>query len=59
MDLNDEKHIMKTALEFFAKICDTRDHPQLSRKCKEMASDITCETTTKCTHNDQINRLLE
>jgi hypothetical protein len=51
MDLNDEKHIMKTALEFFAKICDTRNHQQLSRKCKEMASDLTCDPKTECIHN--------
>lgn len=51
MEYNDENHITKTALEFYANICKSRDHPRLERKCLEMAGNITCDPKTKCTHN--------
>jgi hypothetical protein len=51
MDLEDRNHITKTALEFYANICDNNGHPQLSRKCREMACDLRCKPTTKCNHN--------
>lgn len=48
---SDENHIVKTALEFYANVCNVNDHPKLFRKCKEMAGKITCDPKTKCTHN--------
>ena len=49
--IEDENHILKSALEFYANVCSKNDHPQLSRKCKEMAGKIDCDPKTKCTHN--------
>ena len=51
MEEKDENHIMKTALEFYSRICNQNGHPKLSAKTMEMADKIKCAPDTKCTHN--------
>ena len=49
----DENHITKTALEYYSKICTKFNHPNLAKKCTDLASKIQCDATTECTHNLQ------
>lgn len=51
MELDDENHIIKTALEFYSKISGQRKHPKLSAKCQEIADKFKCDSGTKCYHN--------
>ena len=51
MESEDENHITKSALEFYARICNQNDHPKLAQKCRDMASKIKCNPNEKCVHN--------
>jgi len=51
MELKDENHILKTALEFYSNIVKQNKSFELSAKCDEMAEKIKCNPDTKCYHN--------
>jgi len=51
MELEDENHITKTALQLYSIICKKEGHHELAQKSSDMASLITCNPKTKCDHN--------
>jgi len=51
MEIEDENHITKTALQFFAILCKKQGKLKLAQKSNDMASLITCNPDTLCDHN--------